>query len=244
RQRELNGALRTYYCGAWCYGEAFSRPYFGCPLRGEHKAGEFWNVYRYHIEDPVPFTKSIRVTIEHGHANDRNDNFSSVAYWYQEEPHAPSPSLPPADARMPDAPETFVEKGALEAESLALEFTGGPLEAQDMDEYGKWSDNRQLWFRAEAPTTYTLRFNMPEPLAGAKHCEVWYTQAPDYGQVEIWLNGEHVGGWDGFNADGVVRAKTEADVTLLAGENAIEVRITGKNENAAGYLAGIDCLRL
>ena len=44
-------------------------------------------VYRYHILDPIPFTKNIRVSIEHGHANDHSDDFSSVAYWYQTEPH-------------------------------------------------------------------------------------------------------------------------------------------------------------
>ncbi len=40
-------------------------------------------VYRYHIEDPVPFTESVQVTIEHGHANNRSDDLCSVAYWYQ-----------------------------------------------------------------------------------------------------------------------------------------------------------------
>ncbi len=232
-----------YYCGAWCYGDAFSNAYFGCPLRGEHKRNEFWNVYRYHIEDPVPFTKSIRVTIEHGHANDRGDDFSSVAYWYQEEPHAPFPALPPAEARMPEGSQVFVEPAALEMESLASEFTGGPLEVQGMDSYGKWSDARQLWFRPEGPTVYTLRFDMPQPLAGAYRCELWYTKAPDYGQVEIWLNGSQVGGWDGYNADGVVRAKVEAGAALDAGENVLEVRVVGLNEHSTGYMAGIDCLR-
>ena len=33
--------------------------------------------------------RSIRVTIEHGHANKRSDDYSSVAYWYQAEPHSP-----------------------------------------------------------------------------------------------------------------------------------------------------------
>ena len=33
------------------------------------------------------FRRSIRVTIEHGHANQRSDDVSSTAYWYQAEPH-------------------------------------------------------------------------------------------------------------------------------------------------------------
>ena len=37
----------------------------------------------------MTFERSIRVTIEHGHANKRSDDYSSVAYWYQAEPHKP-----------------------------------------------------------------------------------------------------------------------------------------------------------
>lgn len=90
-----------YFCGAWCYGPAFSGLFLGCPLRGEHKNDALWNVYRYHLSDPIPFTKSIKMTIEHGHANDRSDDFSSVAYWYQTEPHAAFPALPKAENRTP-----------------------------------------------------------------------------------------------------------------------------------------------
>ena len=40
-------------------------------------------LYRFHLESPVPFRKSFKMTIEHGHANHRSDNYYSVAYWYQ-----------------------------------------------------------------------------------------------------------------------------------------------------------------
>ena len=59
-------------------------------------------VYRLHVQDPVPFTKSIRVTIEHGHANNRSDDFSSVAYWYQTLPTKPFPELPSVAERLPN----------------------------------------------------------------------------------------------------------------------------------------------
>ena len=59
-------------------------------------------VYRYHILDPVPFTKDIRVSIEHGHANDRSDDWSSVAYWYQTEPHKEFTKMLPVDLRLPN----------------------------------------------------------------------------------------------------------------------------------------------
>jgi hypothetical protein len=41
------------------------------------------------------FEKSLRVTIEHGHANLQSNDYSSTAFWYQAEPHKPFPPLPP-----------------------------------------------------------------------------------------------------------------------------------------------------
>lgn len=40
-------------------------------------------------------------SIEHGHANHRSDDWSSTAYWYQQEPHAPFRTLPSVEWRMP-----------------------------------------------------------------------------------------------------------------------------------------------
>ncbi|MDZ7372682.1 MAG: DUF2961 domain-containing protein [candidate division KSB1 bacterium] len=95
-----------YFCGAWGFGKAFSYPYFGCPVNqaeqgNQHQKGAKWTVYRFHLRDPIPFRRSIRVTIEHGHANDRADDWCSVAFWYQKEPHAPFPPLPPVSERLP-----------------------------------------------------------------------------------------------------------------------------------------------
>lgn len=63
--------------------------------------------YRLHIPDPIIFHKRIKVTIEHGHANLQENDYSSVAYWYQGEPHAKFPALPSFDKRTP----RFARKG-------------------------------------------------------------------------------------------------------------------------------------
>jgi hypothetical protein len=91
-----------YFLGAWDFGgQAFSYPLYGAPVVGEELAGSRSSVYRFHFDSPIPFTKSIKATIEHGHANHRSDNYYSVAYWYQAEPHAPFPPLPPVAERIP-----------------------------------------------------------------------------------------------------------------------------------------------
>ena len=50
--------------------------------------------YVFHLENPIRFKKEIRATIEHGHGNHLRNETSSVAYWYQLEPHKPFGVLP------------------------------------------------------------------------------------------------------------------------------------------------------
>ncbi len=98
-----------YFLGAWNFGSPFSYSSYGAPVVGIEEAGGRSSVYRFHLDSPIPFSKSIRATIEHGHANHRSDNFYTVAYWYQTEPHKQFEPLPPVDARIP-----------------ALQLVGGP----------------------------------------------------------------------------------------------------------------------
>lgn len=99
----INGTgSEDYFLGAWDFGDhAFSYGLFGAPVKGAELAGSRSSVYRFHLDSPIPFTKSLRATIEHGHANHRSDDFYSVAYWYQTEPHAEFPALPPLEERIP-----------------------------------------------------------------------------------------------------------------------------------------------
>lgn len=78
-----------YFNTAWGPNEKYSSPFFGLTMPGEHNFSGFISWYRWHLLDPVRFTRSIRVSIEHGHANRRSDDYSSTAYWYQHEPHKP-----------------------------------------------------------------------------------------------------------------------------------------------------------
>ena len=101
----INGTgTEDYFNGAWDFGgKAFAYEHNGAPLISDigERIGAKYCLYRWHTESPITFEKSIRVTIEHGHANHRSDNFYSTAYWYQTEPHAPFPQLPAAPDRIP-----------------------------------------------------------------------------------------------------------------------------------------------
>ncbi|MEX1056912.1 MAG: glycoside hydrolase family 172 protein, partial [Natronospirillum sp.] len=98
----LHGTGTEDYFGcSWGFpsGE-HSTPYHGISLAADPQEhfGK-WSLYRFHIEDPVHFSKSIKVTFEHGHANDQSNDYSSVGFFYTTEP-VPAKALPPVEERL------------------------------------------------------------------------------------------------------------------------------------------------
>ncbi|MFB3894694.1 MAG: DUF2961 domain-containing protein [bacterium] len=83
-----------YFCYGWGMGQ-YATLWHGAPVcEGFANPGQRTSMYRFHILDPIPFSKKLKVSIEHGTQNDRADNISSVAFWYQEPPTAAFPLLP------------------------------------------------------------------------------------------------------------------------------------------------------
>jgi len=92
-----------YFCAAWGFPSGtYAGPCHDVSLAGDAAdwAGR-WSLYRFHVEDAIRFTTWLRVSVERGHANNQSNDYASVAYWYQTEPHAPFPPLAPRDARLP-----------------------------------------------------------------------------------------------------------------------------------------------
>jgi hypothetical protein len=99
-----------YFNTAFCPRQEYCAPYHGITV---YSGNEGWpwggknSLYRFHVEDPIAFERSLRVSIETGHANALANDYASTAYWYQQGRQEPLPSLPPAQARIPrpDPPE-------------------------------------------------------------------------------------------------------------------------------------------
>ncbi len=96
-----------YFLGSWDFGgrdgaTPFAHAMYGAPLivNAERTGGRYC-CYRWHGDNPVTFGRYLKHTMEHGHANDRGDNFFSVGYWYQAEPYTEFPPLPEAAMRIP-----------------------------------------------------------------------------------------------------------------------------------------------
>jgi hypothetical protein len=101
-----------YFLGSWNFGGRdgaipFSHAMYGAPLIvNPERTGGRYCCYRWHGDNPVTFDRYLKHTMEHGHANDRADNFFSTAYWYQSTPFTDFPALPPAAARVPQVKTT------------------------------------------------------------------------------------------------------------------------------------------
>lgn len=99
-----------YFNQSWSPDELYMHPYFGtarAPGRGNEDALAGWlgrtHCYRFHLEDPIRFTRSLRASIEHGHANNLTLELATVTYWYQTMPGTLLPALPSAEERKPRA---------------------------------------------------------------------------------------------------------------------------------------------
>ena len=103
-----------YFLGSYGFRQPYSTAYSGTVLPASEggEPPQFWSLYRWHIQDPINFEENLRVTIQdlgwggEGKYKKLSDDISSVAYWYQTEPHAPFPKLPPLAERLrkPTAP--------------------------------------------------------------------------------------------------------------------------------------------
>lgn len=60
-----------------------SGAYVGATLAEGSRNKARTSMYRFHVNDPIPFSSNLVVTIDRGPDNVRTDHMSAVAYWYQ-----------------------------------------------------------------------------------------------------------------------------------------------------------------
>jgi len=98
-----------YFGGAWGFGgQLYSTPFLGYP-QALREAGRVpkHGLYRWHIPDPIRFKRDLRVTVQalgwwpNQKYQPLTDDIASTACWYQAEPHAAFPAMPPMSERHP-----------------------------------------------------------------------------------------------------------------------------------------------
>lgn len=254
-----------YANDAWSFriGEG---PYTGVTVADGTETGARMTAYRWHLLDPIPFTRQFRGAIEHGGwtfnddgsvrsaFEERPDLFSSVAFWYQKGIATDQPEPPYGAARLPqgNARQIEIEQAASEARPK-----GGTTEVQKEVFWGK----DLLFFRAQGPGA---RLDIPLDVEADGRYELLaqVAQAPDYGIYSVLIDGrvpnasgqlEHEPGankgnqavMDGYHSEVFVgEDRVLAWPTLTKGRHIVSFICEGKNAQSTGFNLGLDGLVL
>ena len=240
-------------------------PYFGCVRwspEGEIPGTEYC-MYRWHIADPVRFSKSLRFDIEHtgwmsadetesgkieGHV-EREDDIATVAFWYQKGQPQRFTTLPPLAARRFPNLDVIVEGKTLLA--TARKVRG----AAELQKGYDWTGEGQVFFKpAGDKPSLEVDFNVAKEEYRALVLRMTY--ADDYGSYRIFLDGKPVPLLeDGTNPpqspvidfyakDLDVRDLYLGSMKLAPGKHTLRFEAAGRYPLSKGSALGLDSVRL
>ena len=242
-----------YFLSAWGLRQT-STPYFGTPYFDQWGiVGGHTSAYRWHIADPIVFNKSIKVTIEHWgwispdenpegktHSwNERQDDYASVAFWYQTGEPTPAPATPPAAQRtLPSLDLVFPAK-----EYTGAEHHGeGPCTVQS--NLGFYPQGQLFYKPTQAENAWVeipFHVTKKEP----RRLLLAVTRAPDYGTYQAFLDGIKIGRPLDLCAERVSDWEQHLlDFWPDPGAHTLRLECVGKNPHSTGYYLGIESLRL
>ncbi len=242
-----------YFLSAWGL-KTTSTPYFGVPyfdqwgIVGGHTAA-----YRWHLNDPIVFNTGIKVTFEHfgwiapdenpqnksTSWNEREDDYSSVAFWYQT-------GEPTFTARAPDARERRLPSlerfTAFARDFIDAKFHGaGNANSQQLELY----DGPQLLYQPTQPENAWLEIPFEVKKKEPLRLLLNMTKSYDFGKYQASLNGVKLGGEiDLFSAKVVNEEVHLLDFWPDPGAYTLRLECVGKNAQSQGYYCGIESVRL
>ncbi|MBN1591562.1 MAG: DUF2961 domain-containing protein [Pirellulales bacterium] len=180
-----------YFNDAWGF-RVFNHPYAGCTIFEGRSLDSRITAYRWHLRDPIPFQRSLRFTIENKGCvayqngklfkrfHDRHDNYSSVAFWYQDKPATDVPALPPLDQRID--PELYFDIHALE-KMAEIESSGRARLT-----FSRRLIPREFFHFQDAEPGAVLTFPIEIDKRGRHGVSLWKVATPDGGIYEIGLD--------------------------------------------------------
>ncbi|MHB8055853.1 MAG: glycoside hydrolase family 172 protein [Candidatus Aminicenantales bacterium] len=253
-----------YFLMAWGLAET-QFPYYGCTYMSSdfEDLGTEYCMYRWHIADPVRFSKSLRFEIEHtgwisadetesgkieGHVA-REDDLATVAFWYQVGHAKRFTALPPlAQRRLPNL-DIVIEGNTL---LPSARHSTGILEAQKGFD---WTGEGQLLFQP-ASDQPELEVDFQVEKEEYRGLILRFTYAEDYGIYRIFLDGKNVRQPDDymagqkiedydFYAKGLqVRDSYLGSFKLAPGKHTLRLEGVGRNLASKGNYLGLDSIRL
>ncbi len=243
-----------YFLSAWGLTK-LNTPYYGVPYFDQWGiVGGHTSAYRWHLNDPIVFQNHIRVAFEHhgwispdenpkgqtNSWNEREDDYSSVAFWYQT-------GTPTFDARAPSGPERHLPNLdrviAYARDNMdAANHGPGDVTKQNLEQYPegphvlyKPSTQEAAWY--EIPFEVTKR----EPLRLLLNMTTSY----DFGKYQAYVDGIKVGGpMDFYSADVDNKEFHLLDFWPEVGKHTLRLQCVGQNHASDGILLGIESVRL
>jgi hypothetical protein len=242
-----------YFLSAWGLKQT-GTPYFGVPFFDQSGiVGGHTSAYRWHINDPIVFNTGIKVMLEHmgwispdenpGYKstswNEREDDYASVAFWYQT-------GVPTFAARAPGARERrlpSLERTIAHASEFvdAAHHGAGDVVKQQLNLY----EGQQLLYRPQQAAGSWLEIpievKQKEPLRLLIHA----TKSADFGRYQAFLNGVRLGRPLDFYSGTL----TSQEFHLLdfwpdPGTFTLRLECIGKSMQSSGYYCGIESVRL
>ena len=244
-----------YFLGSYGFPRPYTTAYSGTVLPASDGAEppSFWSLYRWHVQDPIDFERDLRVTIQalgwapDGKYKKMSDDIASVAFWYQTEPHAPFPELPPLAERVREARRPPAKiAGAIECETMEIvdRSPGIEIEAQDLQSFqGGWSDGAHLFVRAKKAGDF-VEIAIPAKDSGPRRILLHATRAQDYGTLRFLVNGTPAGAsFDGYAEKPAPAGPIDLGVhEPKDGKLILKVEVTGANAASTGvrHFFGLD----
>jgi hypothetical protein len=253
-----------YFLMAWGLSESLY-PHFGCTYMSTdfENLGTEYCLYRWHIADPVRFTKSLRFEIEHtgwitedetttgkveGHV-EREDDMATVAFWYQVGQPKRFTTLPPLAQRL--LPNLDI---ILEGKSLlpTAKHSPGVLELQKG--YDWTGDGQVLFMPADDRPVLEVEFQVEKEEYRGLILRLTY--AEEYGIYRIFLDGKNVhepadylvgqkvADYDFYSPSLQVKDEYLGSFKLPAGKHTLRLECVGRNALAKGKYVGLDSIRL
>ncbi len=242
-----------YFLSAWGL-KTTSTPYFGVPYFDQWGiVGGHTSAYRWHVSDPLVFNTGIKVTLEHFgwispdenpdyrsmSWNEREDDYASVAFWYQtgeptftaRAPHARERKLPSLERLTVRAADFADDKhhgdGSVAAQQLDL-YEGPQLLYKPQQAEGAWIE---IPFEVQKKEPLRLLLNL--------------TKSYDFGKYQASLNGVKLGGeLDLFSAKVISEEVHLLDFWPEPGPYMLRLECTGKNDRSGGFYCGLESVRL
>ncbi len=241
-----------YFLAAWGL-ERSGTPYFGVPFFDYRTIGGHVSSYRWHLHDPVVFNTGIKVALEHmgwmsedenpeykaTSWNEREDDYASVAFWYQTGTSTFAARAPGADdRRLPSLARTVVR--GWDPAGPRRHGTGAPEKAVD-----ELSGADILSYRPAGATGAWLEFPIEVGAKEPLRLEVGGFAVPDGGRYQAYLDGVKIGEPLDFYAE----SRAEAVFPLLdfwpePGPHVLKLACVGRSARSTGYTCAVGSVRL